>query len=298
MTSMSYLWNCPGGAGDGLNSLTRADWSTISKIFSACNGPEGVAPGYLNELAGTVTGANTVSINSGGGLCDGKPYNNDAALAVNIPSAVGAGNQRKDRIVLRTDWPAQTVRIFRIAGTDAAAPVAPATSQVPGTLYDVPLYVATVNPAGTVTLADERWFAQAVTNGIRDANVTLAKMAPDSVDDTKAGNRVPALIKRQGGSATNWSTPGITNYTPGMVRMQCGVVNVHINAGASFGSNNVAFPVPFSQVPIPQLTSGLTGMIPNFNNLAVDSMAVSLMIDVPVGVAVDVPVSWLVIGTE
>jgi hypothetical protein len=226
MTSMSYLWNCPGGAGDGLNSLTRADWSTISKIFSACNGPEGVAPGYGNGLEGTVTGANTVSINSGGALVNGKPYNNDAALVVNIPSAVGAGNTRKDRIVLRADWTAQTVRIFRIAGIDAASPTAPATTQISGTLYDVPLYVATVTTAGTVTLTDERWFAL--------------------IEQYELAAGASKITHRQGGSATDWTVAGPTNYPLTEASIQLGVSATPLPTDSIV----VTFPVAFSEKPI------------------------------------------------
>jgi hypothetical protein len=297
MTQFSMLWNCPGGAGDGLNSLTRADWAIIGKIFAACGSPEGVAPGYLNELAGTVTGANTVSLNSGAGLVDGKPYQNDAALAVNVPSAVGAGNTRKDRIVLRADWTAQTVRIFRIAGIDAAAPTIPATSQISGTLYDVPLYVATVNTAGTVTLVDERWFAQAVTSGIKDANVTLAKMAAnsvgssqivaDSVDDTKAGNRVLALPKRLGGNVTDWYSSGTTEYTPTAVRIQVGMCvsaidpYIDIVFPDAFGAKPLVFLQPITDLdrtPYPSVVTS-TGFRANIGSPAT-------------------PILWLAIGPE
>ena len=101
--------------------------------MAACSGWEGVAPGYKNELAGSVGGANTYNINTGGAMVDGKPYHNTATVGVNIPSAVGGGNTRIDRIVLRADWTAQTVRITRIAGTDEASPTAPAITQTPGT---------------------------------------------------------------------------------------------------------------------------------------------------------------------
>jgi hypothetical protein len=267
MGSMSYLWNSPAGAGDGASAYTRADWANIGKILASCKGPEGVAPGFLNELAGTVTGANTVSMNSGGAIVDGKPFYHDAAENVTIPSSVGGGNTRIDRIVLRADWTAQTVRITRIAGTDAASPTVPAVTTTSGTTYDVLLYRALVTTAGTVTLTDERAMAQVGTTGIKDANVTLAKMAANSVDASKivdgsVGTAELAnlgttyaklaagackLTNRQGGNATDWNVIGIpaTNYVPTSMKMQMGGYFV-----GPTGSEVVTFPVAFGAKPI------------------------------------------------
>jgi hypothetical protein len=145
----------------------------------------GIAAGYLNSLAGTVTGPNTVSIDTGGAVVDGKWYKNDSAKIVNIPSAVGGGNTRIDRIVLRTAWSDFKVEITRIAGTDAANPVSPAIIQNSGTVYDIPLYQAVVNTSGTVTLIDERQFGQVPTNGLADDAVTPDKLADDAVTPDK-----------------------------------------------------------------------------------------------------------------
>jgi hypothetical protein len=132
-----------------------------------------------------VPGANTARIATGGALVDGKPYDSDANVDVNIPSAVGGGNTRIDRIVLRASWGAQTVRITRIAGTDAASPTAPAITQTPGTTYDILLYQALVNTSGTVTLTDERTFGQVATNGLADLSVTTAKIGTNQVTAAK-----------------------------------------------------------------------------------------------------------------
>lgn len=127
--------------------------------MAGCAGFEGVAPGHLNSLACTANGANTVAVNTGGAMVDGKWYHNDASMNVNIPSAVGVGNTRIDRIVLRADWAGYDVAITRIAGTNAASPVAPAITQTSGTTYDIMLCRALVTTAGTVTVTDERVWA-------------------------------------------------------------------------------------------------------------------------------------------
>lgn len=144
-----------------------------------------------------------MAVASGSALADGKGYLNNASLNVNIPSAIGAGNLRIDRIVLRASWAAFTVAITRIAGTDAASPTAPAITQTSGTTYDIMLHRALVDTAGTVTLTDERTLAGAF-----------------------------AAI-RQGGGPTHFGAAGVTNYAlPANWKIQFGVITGTI-AGAN-----------------------------------------------------------------
>jgi hypothetical protein len=98
-------------------------------------------------------------------------------------------------------------------------------------------------------------FGQVAEAGLADLAVTLGKIASDSVDDTKAGNRVPQFYRRQGGSASDWDSAGSTTYTPGAVRMQGGAVSVTISNGNSSGTASVTFPTAFSAKPIILLTN-------------------------------------------
>ena len=181
MAEWSGKWTTnAAGSGDQVSGYTQAYYQILYEVLAACLGFEGVAPGYLNELEGSVTGANTVEINTGGALVDGHVYQNGAAEEVNIPNAVGAGNTRIDRIVLRCDWSAYTVRLTRIAGTDAGTPSAPAITQNSGTTYDILLYQALVNTSGDVTLTDERTMTTLTdesveTSMIQDEAVTPGK---------------------------------------------------------------------------------------------------------------------------
>jgi hypothetical protein len=94
MTEWSGWWTTSNPAvGDGPVSFTQVDLAKIVRILAACSGFEGVAPGYLNELAPTANGANTVAVNTGGAVVDGKAYLNDASVNVNVPSAVGAATR-------------------------------------------------------------------------------------------------------------------------------------------------------------------------------------------------------------
>ncbi len=153
----SYWWTT-GGAGDGSATYTRADLSCVAQILAACFGGEGVGIGYLNSYA-TTTGANKVTVGTGVAVVDGKPHICSVAGDISIPSST-AGNTRIDRIVLRADWTAQTVRLTRIAGTDSGSPTAPAITQTSGTTWDCLLYQVRVTAAGVVTIElDERTLA-------------------------------------------------------------------------------------------------------------------------------------------
>jgi hypothetical protein len=273
---------------------------------------EGVAMAYLNNLAASTTGANNCRIATGGALVDGKPYYNSANVDVNIPSAVGGGNTRIDRVVLRADWTAQTVRVTRIGGTDAASPTVPSITQVSGTTYDIKLCQCLVNTSGTVTITDERIVARPGTDSIATAaiqneavtgpkiataTITAGRMAVDSiqtasivdnaVDDTKVGNRVPQFYRRQGGDASDWSVVGTTTYTPTTVRMQAGVKSF-----AAGSTDTITFPVAFSNVPLVFITS-----LTNLNYYSVPSITTT-QAAVKVDAGPGGQYMWLAIGAQ
>jgi hypothetical protein len=60
------------------------------------------------------------------------------------------------------------------------------------------------------------------------------------------------VYRRQGGSSSDWSTAGTTNYTPGETWRELGVVAVSFTSGT--GTATVTFPVAFAQPPIVSLT--------------------------------------------
>ena len=218
MAEMSYWWTTnAAGAGDQVASYTQAHLSKVAEITAACSNFEGVAPSYLNSLACTANGANTVAVNTGGAMVDGKPYLNSASVDVNIPSAAGGGNTRIDRIVLRASWAGFDIAITRVAGVDAAVPAAPAITQTSGTTYDIQLCQVLVDTAGAVTVTDERTMASPIKG-------------------------------RQGGSATVWATTGTTNYRPTTPLIQFGTVEWVGNA--STGNVTVTFPIAFAQTPL------------------------------------------------
>lgn len=258
MAEQSGYWTTSATpSGHQVASYSQVNAAVATAIIAACNGFEGVAAGFLNQLAGSVPGANTARIATGGAIVDGQWYKNGANVDVTIPSAVGGGNTRIDRIVLRCTWANFEVEITRIAGTDAASPTAPAITQTPGTTYDIMLYQALVNTSGTVTLTDERVWAitgQLVDDVTIEADPIVGlQLKDDGIDDTKIGNRVPYLNGRRGGSATNWATGGTNVYTPDGVRLQAGSLAISLSA-AAFGSGSVTFPTAFAYTPLVMLT--------------------------------------------
>ncbi|MDD5189915.1 MAG: hypothetical protein PHE50_02650 [Dehalococcoidales bacterium] len=79
---------------------------------------------------------------------------------------------------------------------------------------------------------------------------------------------VPTLVtERQGGSATNWSTPGTTNYTPtaANIKKYKGTVNVTHNA-EQLSSVVVTFPEAFTNTPHIMVNAGVFFMLATWWN--------------------------------
>ena len=248
MTEISGFWTTDDTTpeGDQLTSYSQDYWSVAMRILACCNGMEGVAPGLLNELAGTVGGANTVAIASGCALVDGLWFRNDASQNVNIPSS-GVGTTRIDRVLLRADWAGFNVSVYRLEGVESGGtPSAPAITQTHGTTYDITLYQALVNNAGDVTLTDERTWAVSHTDEstltssggnlkVKDAGITYAKLAAGA----------SKVTNRQGGGASAWNTVGTTNYVPTLATIQCGAI-----LSSAADDTTVTFPVSYDGTPL------------------------------------------------
>lgn len=130
---------------------------------------------------------------------------------------------------------------------------------------------------------------------IADNSVNTAKIVNDAVDNTKVGNRVPYLANRQGGDATNWQTPGTSNYTPGMVRIQSGVMT-----SGPTNSTQVTFPVAFGAIPLVTATiasSGLTAYTVMIATVSISTVNIAV-VNASGSVVSGVNVNWLAVGTE
>lgn len=207
MAKLSGFWTTnAAGSGDQVASYTQAQLSIADRIVAACSHFEGVAPGFENELECTDGGANTVSVDTGGAVVDGKWFHNDSSQNVTIDSA-GAGLERIDRIVLRADWANFNVSVHKIEGSDASPgnAVAPSVTQTSETTYDIKLCQVLVDDAGDVTVTDEREWAIVTTDDstledsagtlrVKDSGITTAKINNSAVTAAKIANRTRSIF--------------------------------------------------------------------------------------------------------
>ncbi len=100
-------------------------------------------------------------VQSGEAFIDGRHYLSDASINVAISTPVAT---RIDRIVLRRDATAQTVRVVALAGVAGGA-MASLTQNA--TTYEVDLWWVTITSGGVITLTDKRVFL--ASPGVRGA---------------------------------------------------------------------------------------------------------------------------------
>lgn len=156
MAETSMFWET-NGVGDGLS--TGYSQSQLINFFHNVLGlgeaNRGVVSGYGSSLQVTETvGGGSVDVGSGAAIVKGFYYENTSTVSVAIPTPASA--TRIDRIVLRASWAAQTVRIYRLAGTEGGS--APSLTQTAGSTWDLPLAQVSITTAGAITITDERQF--------------------------------------------------------------------------------------------------------------------------------------------
>jgi len=154
-------------------------------------------------------------------------------------------------------------------------------------------------------------FAQLTAGMFPAGVVATAALADDSVDDTKAGNRVPQFYRRQGGDATQWGTVsgvGSTDYTPTAVRMQAGFRALTIPSGSDIVTVEVTYPEAFSAAPLIFTSSfaqlvhdGRVVIVNAYNKTATPASVATISIHLLGGNAVadyTAGIYWLAIGPE
>ncbi len=156
MAEVSRPWS---GAVTGDSGPYSDDqWTDVWKtLLGPVVATQGVFQDQLNVFALGGLAASPVTIDTGRALVNGIWYESNTSVNVAIPTP--AVNPRVDRIVLRADWAAQTVRITRIAGAEGAAPTPPALVQNDGVTWDLPLWQVHITVAPVLTIfRDERAF--------------------------------------------------------------------------------------------------------------------------------------------
>lgn len=161
MAETSGFWTTTGSPqGHQVSGYTHAMHALALRVAGGVKVIDGVAIGYRNELAPSVSGSNVI-IAPGGALVDGKYYDNTNNVNIAIPAST-AGTTRIDRIVVRVVWANFTALITRIAGVNSGTPTAPNLTQTRNSIYDVPLARVLVDATGMLTLTDERQKGDAI----------------------------------------------------------------------------------------------------------------------------------------
>lgn len=176
-------------------------------------------------------------------------------------------------LILRPENTARTVVIKHNTGNIYCAND---VDQILDDAYDMALLVYDSNLT--------KWLAIGT---VAPLGVLTASLGANSVDDTKAGDRMPQFYRRQGGSSSDWSSTGTTDYTPTAVRMQGG--SVTIPAG---GSVVVTFPTAFSNVPLVYATPTSSTASP------IRAAATSTTVTLSHAIGSGITVNWLAIGPE
>jgi hypothetical protein len=271
--------------------VLRADYSAKTVRLAKLSATDGVnTPPALTQIANTTWEISlaTLSITTGGVIT----VTNNTSRFAHYPTAVATENI--DALAVTTPKIAasavdETKLATSVAGNGLAGGAGTALSvNTDNSTIEISSDTLRVKDAGIVTAK------------IADLNVTAGKIAADSVDDTKAGDRVPQFIRRKGGDATHWDNTGTTDYTPTSVRQQAGSVH-WTGAGASTGQIIVTFPVAFSARPLVMVNAWDSANSKALPGWAVVSSASQMSLrwsDPNGGTLTNVDLQWFAVGPE
>jgi len=198
MAQTSYLWDNPGvgdspAGGYGNSTFCRVIWRML--LNGSAN--QGVLSGWLNGLEVTDGGGLNAAVDTGGALCYGVWYENDAAAVVALP------NNSTVEVVVRASWATQTARLAQVA----------ALVQNPGVTYDIPLATVTTL-AGVITLiTDTRDYCEFSTT-LPDGVVEDDHIMADAVTTAKLLNQTRHLILGAGALQPDATNPATRDYAP------------------------------------------------------------------------------------
>ena len=140
--------------------VNEPEWRRFARLYAL----PGVVEGVAGECAVTDAAGLSVSVAGGEAYVDGFTYSASSAATVTL-AAADVSNDRVDLVVLRYDPDGGgpgvgTVRAGRVTGTPAGSPVAPAPTENPVGIYEIPLAEVLVeaNSAVSGTITDRRQF--------------------------------------------------------------------------------------------------------------------------------------------
>jgi hypothetical protein len=161
-------------------TVTQTDWAAIMDA-SAGSGLTGTFNG--TGFSAAPSGTRQLTVQPGTLLASGVHVTMDASAATTGSSANSSGLPRIDLLVMRVNWSSGAAALAVIEGTPNGAPQAPTFNKTPGTVEDIPLYEARLNPSvSTYTnLFSRRYWLQdglyAVPEGTRLPDMPAGRLA-------------------------------------------------------------------------------------------------------------------------
>lgn len=297
----SRFWTT-GGAGDGAATYTR---DQLAESFRAAFLKDNTTQGVFNGLA--VSGAASPLTLATGAACV-YGFFHFCTTAGDLTVATPAVGTTGGHVVLRADWTAQTVRAVAVRNTDGNS-ATPSLTQTAGTTWEIRIATFSITTGGVITVTDARQFCSgpgkltatripyATTGGQLTDDANLSWDSTNHRLTINSGYAVP-LRGRQGGSATDWSSPGTTNQTLTTPRMQIGVVSVTTD-GSGNASATITFPVAFSQPPVVFVTPHLAFAVAIPRCEADSATTTQVVLQLAGGAATTgYRIAWLAIGLE
>ncbi|MFJ9101287.1 hypothetical protein ACIRJM_22800 [Streptomyces sp. NPDC102405] len=194
------------GPFDGSPIATKSQWSSMARQW----GLDGAVALDANwtTLKVTASGTTSVSVTPGNAFVNGFYYNLDATKTLAVPANAG-GAARVDLVVLRADQAANSVTAqYKTGGVTA-----PALTQVPGSVWEIPLAQCTVAAGASVVNA----------GNVVDRRYLTGRPVIPSIPGSGRPSIKNQLLVEDGklyvgdGAAWRWiATPGIDDatYTP------------------------------------------------------------------------------------
>lgn len=188
MAEFSLFWPT-GTTGDGTNPYTSDQvWAWLRRTANSdgytLSGP---LKTYAQELAVSVfqdmiTGKWKARVSPGAAYVYGIPYENDGT--VDFPIGLPGNGSRIDRVILRADWSARTVRLAVLTGEVGGG--VPPLYQTAGDRWEIPLAYFTVTPTGIDpnSLVDERSFCRFATEIVDEQIAADAAIQQSKIDNT------------------------------------------------------------------------------------------------------------------
>lgn len=159
-TEFSYFWDGT-TQGDALLSPHSSDvfanlWAILMQSNTSSQGViETDHSSFFSQLIVTNPAGNNIRVANGAALVNGRVYTNTANIdnTIETPSL----GTRIDRVILRTTFASQIIRIAIISGKSGAGTP---TIQQNADVWEIPLALVSITIGGVITITDERVFAK------------------------------------------------------------------------------------------------------------------------------------------